>query len=152
MPSTAVRRPRAARRSGRLAVAAVALVAVLLSACTPESQAGQDLINSSRSQNGRAAVEFQVDLWYKAQAWSDKMAAEQRLYHSNLADGLGHLAWRKLGENVGYGGSISSIHNAFLGSTGHRANILDPAFNYAAVGVAKDSRGRFWVTQVFMRL
>jgi uncharacterized protein YkwD len=110
------------------------------------------MINASRAQNGRAPVEFHGDLWFKAQAWADHLSNQQRLSHSNLPDGLGHLPWRKLGENVGVGGSLGSIHNAFMGSSGHRANILDSAFNYSAVGVTRDSFGRYWVVQEFMRL
>ena len=73
---------------------------VLLSACTPESFCCLDLINGSRAQNQRAPVEFNIDLWFKAQSWSDNMAGNQTLYHSNLADGLGGVPWRKLGENI----------------------------------------------------
>ena len=51
--------------------------------------------------------------------------------------------WQKLGENVacrttnqGEASAIGPIQAQFMGSTGHRANILDPAFTHGAVGVA----------------
>lgn len=141
-----------ARRRGVVVAAVVACLVVVLAACTPESMAALDKINASRTQSSVRQVEFQMDLWKKAQAWSDRMASEGRLYHSNLTDGLGGLPWRKIGENVAVGWSLDSIHTAFMGSTGHRGNILDPAFNYAAVGVTKDASGRFWVTQVFVQM
>jgi uncharacterized protein YkwD len=140
------------RRSRVVLLAATAALALLLSACTPESWASFDMINASRAQNGRAPLEFHGDLWFKAQAWADHIAGQQRLSHSHLPDGLHHLPWRKLGENVGVAGSLGGVHNAFMGSTGHRANILDPAFTHTAVGVAGDWFGRYWVVQEFMRL
>ncbi len=110
------------------------------------------MVNQSRAQNGRAPVEFNLDLWFKAQAWSDHMAAYADFRHSNLTDGVGQLPWRKLGENIGVGYDLGSIHAAFMQSAGHRANILDPAFNYSAVGVTGDWYGRYWVTQEFMQM
>jgi uncharacterized protein YkwD len=136
-----------------LLVAAVAACLTLgLSACTPESWSCFDMINNSRWQAGRAPVNFHGDLWFKAQGWADQLSHDQYLHHSNLADGVGHLPWRKLGENVGVGWTLSSVHNAFMASTAHRNNILDPAFNHAAVGVAVDWYGRYWIVQEFMRL
>jgi uncharacterized protein YkwD len=151
IPSEHRSRPRARRRVV-LVAAVAACLALVLSACTPESMAALDKINASRTQSSVRQVQFQMDLWNKAQAWSDRMARENRLYHSNLTDGLGGLPWRKIGENVAVGWNLDSIHAAFMGSTGHRGNILDPAFNYAAVGVTRDASGRYWVTQVFVQM
>lgn len=145
-------RGRRARRSRSLIATAVAVLTLALSACTPEQWAMFDMINWSRGGAGRAPVNFDVDLWFKAQAWADKMAWDQRLSHSYLPDGLWGKPWRKLGENVGVGWSFASIHNAFMASTGHRNNILDPAFNHAAVGITPDIFGRYWVAQEFMQL
>jgi uncharacterized protein YkwD len=140
------------RRRGAVAVAVAAIAVLILSACTPESRAALNMINDSRTMNGRALVQFHVDLWYKGQGWSDRLMQDQYLHHSNLSDGLGHLPWRKLGENIAVAGSISGAHAAFMKSTGHRNNILDPEYTHAAVGVSRDSAGRYWVVQEFMRL
>jgi uncharacterized protein YkwD len=143
---------RRSRRHGVVVAAVAAIVVLLLSACTPESRAALNMINDSRTMNGRALLQFHVDLWYKGQGWSDRLMSDQYLHHSNLADGLGHLPWRKLGENIAVAGSIGGAHAAFMGSTGHRNNILDSAFTHAAVGVSRDGSGRYWVVQEFMRL
>lgn len=149
---TAAPRRLLTRRRGTLLAVVIACAALALSACTPESWASMGMINQSRAQYGRNPVEFHGDLWFKAQAWSDRMAADGYLHHSNLTDGVGHLPWRKLGENVGVGYDLGSIHNAFMSSSGHRANILDPAFTQTAVGVTRDGYGRYWVTQEFMQM
>jgi uncharacterized protein YkwD len=145
-------RRKVSRRRSVVIAAVLGCLVVVLSACTPESWAALDLINGSRAQNHRAPVAFNMDLWFKAQSWSDHMAGYQTLSHSNLADGMGGVPWRKLGENIAIGYDLGAIQNAFMNSTGHRNNILDPAFNYSAVGVSGDPYGRYWVVQEFMQM
>ena len=38
-------------------------------------------------------------------------------------------------ENVGVGYSVQALHDAFMGSTGHRANILNASYNRVGIGV-----------------
>ena len=59
-------------------------------------------------------------------------------------------AWQRIGENVGVGYSVSSLHDAFMNSSGHRANILGD-FNRVGVGVVHEASGRIWVTVVFIK-
>jgi uncharacterized protein YkwD len=54
-----------------------------------------------------------------------------------------------LGENVGSGPSVEAIQAAFMNSPGHRANILNPEFNWAGAGVAVAGNGTVYVVQVF---
>jgi uncharacterized protein YkwD len=138
------------RRAARLAVPTLALT-LLFAACTPEINRSQELVNQTRRANGRAELAINLELFFKAQGWADVLAREQRLRHSNLSDGITQR-WRKLGENVGVGGNIDSVHSAFMNSAGHRANILDPAFNQLGVGVTRDGGGRYWIAQVYMQL
>lgn len=58
--------------------------------------------------------------------------------------------WSALGENVGRGGTVNSLHDAFMKSSGHRANILDTRWNYVGVG-AKHNGESLYVTVVFMQ-
>lgn len=39
---------------------------------------------------------------------------------------------------------------AFMGSSSHRANILNSQFNYVGAGVKEDSTGVLWVSVIFM--
>ncbi len=132
-------------------LAALAAVAVMaLGACSPEEDRATELVNQSRNSVGLPGLEVNIDLYLKAQGWSGQMANSQRLYHSNLTDGNGYN-WARLGENVGYGYSIEQVHNAFMSSSGHRANILDRGYNRIGVGVTRDGGGRLWVVQEFMQ-
>src|SRR5690606_38745741 len=56
---------------------------------------------------------------------------------------------RRLGENVGRNGSIDGIHRAFMSSTGHRRNILNPDYDAVGVGVMWKS-GSTYVVEGFM--
>jgi len=132
-------------------LAALTAVAVMaLGACTPDEDHAADLLNQSRNANGQPSLPVNVDLYLKASAWSNQLANDGYLHHSNLADGNGYN-WYRLGENVGYGYSLEQVQNAFMNSPGHRANILDGGFNRIGVGVTRTPDGRYWVVQEFMQ-
>jgi len=105
-------------------------------------------INGSRAQNNRASLAMHPMLADKAQAWSAHLASIGHLEHSNLTSGV-PAGWEALAENVGYGGSLTTVHQTFLASSGHRANLLGP-YNYVGTGVTR-SGSRVWVVHVFMR-
>lgn len=131
---------RSAGRRRPLAVAAAVLSVLLLSAVltscetTAEDRAAViGAINHSRAQAGLPALRENGQLNHKASQWASKMRDQCRIWHSHLADGA-PSNWRKLGENVGRGGSIGAVHNAYMNSPGHRANVLDGAYNQVGTG------------------
>ena len=73
------------------------------------------------------------------------------IFHSTSAElqAAAGSGWEKLGENVGRGGSVSSLHTAFMNSSGHRANILGD-YNKVGIGTGT-SDGVLYVTVVFMK-
>lgn len=150
---TPITAPTSRRRTTRTVAWLTALLAVValgLGACTPESNRATDLVNQSRSQNGLPALQVNIDLYLQAAAWSNQLANEQYLHHrADLAQGIGY-AWRVLGENVGRGYSIEQVHDAFMNSTAHRDNILDSRFDTIGVGVTRDANGQYWIVQEFM--
>jgi uncharacterized protein YkwD len=141
---------RSARRRVAILAALTAVVVMALGACTPESNRATDLLNESRNGAGLGSLPVNVDLYLKAQSWSEQLANSQSLSHSNLADGNGYN-WARLGENVGYGYSLEQVQSAFMASPAHKANILDGGFNRVGVGVTRDGGGRYWVVQEFMQ-
>jgi uncharacterized protein YkwD len=107
------------------------------------------LINRSRHAAGRASLSVNDHLSSYARKHSATMAAKNKLYHNpDLASWLRNWNWRILGENVGYGPSIPTLHTAFMRSTSHRRNILDRRFRNVGVGVVVKN-GRTWVTVIF---
>jgi hypothetical protein len=105
-------------------------------------------INAYRASQGVGGVTPHPVLTAKAQAWAAHMAATGCLCHSNLSDGVS-VRWSKLGENVGRGPNVQSLHDAFINSPAHRANMVDGRFRWVGIGVAYGA-GQMWVAEVFM--
>lgn len=136
----------------RVAIAALLVLvmgATLTSCRTSEQTRVADLVNQTRAQYGRSYLRDNLQLDQKAQAWAEYLARKNSLSHSNLPSGITYQ-WRSLAENVGYGGSIEQVHRAYMNSPGHRANILDPRWNYMGTGVAWRGN-RVFTVQVFMQ-
>ena len=139
---------RGVRRTIRLAIAALGL-ALLFSACSPQQTQLLTLTNRARANAGVRGVSQNLALTIKAQGWAEHMARTGHLSHSNLASGVPYR-YRLLGENVGYGSTVTGVFNNLMRSPGHRANILNSRFNYIGLGVAY-GHGHVWVVQVFMQ-
>jgi hypothetical protein len=131
-----------------LAAAFIALAAPSASALTSYESCFVNSLNAERSAVGRPKLAVKSDLVTNARNHSEDMAADGTIYHnSKLGDQISGNWWA-LGENVGMGPSCSSIHNAFMDSPGHKANILDKDYNQIGVGVVV-SDGTIYVTEVF---
>jgi len=105
------------------------------------------LLNHERTSRGGRSLVTKSDLVSVARRHSQEMASRGSIYHNqDLPNEV--RGWRVLGENVGRGGSVDSIHNAFMDSAPHRANILDRRFNHVGVGTAVNG-DYIYVTEVF---
>ena len=134
----------------QVAVATLLCAMALLTGClrSTQSQVLNEL-NADRKAAGLRTLGTQADAQRKAQAWAEKLARENKLYHSTLSDGIG-VKWCSLGENVGYGPSVAAIEDAYMASSGHKANILSTKWNGAGVGYATNGK-RVFTVQVFIK-
>lgn len=130
-------------------VLAIALVAMIFTGCNSSEQSAlsQSLLNGERQSAGLGALSSDPTAGAKAQAWADHMAAVFATGHSKLTDGMGS-DWNYLGENVGYGSSVSEVHKALMKSTSHRNTIMASKYTSVGVGVAERD-GYVFVAQVF---
>jgi uncharacterized protein YkwD len=104
-------------------------------------------INSARANHSRHRLVTRSDLVAVARGQAQRMAARNTLYHNpSLAQQVRNFRW--VGENVGYGPSVSVVHSAFMASAGHKANILDRDYTEVGVG-AVWANGRLWIAEVF---
>jgi len=150
--------PRRGRRAVTLlaTVAAMMMLSGVLTSCETTTGDRNEVIahiNYSRAQAGVSPLAENAELNTKADAWASRLRDDCNIYHSRLADGAPQ-GWQKLGENVGRGGDISGVHQAYMNSPGHRRNILDPSFNLVGTGAVWgtcDGYRTVFTVQVFMR-
>jgi uncharacterized protein YkwD len=108
------------------------------------------LINRARDNNDRRALRLSQALSRKAHRHSARMANAGSIYHhSCLSCLVSSWDWDAIGENVGVGSTVRSVHRALMNSTSHRRIILSRAFTSVGVGVVR-SGGRAWVTEIFL--
>jgi Cysteine-rich secretory protein family len=141
-------------RTARRTLVLAAITAVFVSAFAIPAMAapaGQFIskINSSRAAAGLGPLESYWDLTDDARSHSNLMADRGEIFHSSTLGSVTSV-WEKLGENVGVGLDVDSLHTAFMNSPGHRGNILGD-YNYVGVGVTEGADGFIWVTVIFMK-
>ncbi|AWH91226.1 CAP domain-containing protein [Dietzia lutea] len=94
-----------------------------------------------------------------AQAWSERMAAEDRMYHNPgiraqvTATYPGQ--WRSYGENVlqnWCGASGETLVRQWMNSPPHRVNLLNPAHTHLGVGADVADSSKLYSTQNFVSL
>ena len=130
----------------------VALVTLFAFVPTQPATAGTEfngLINGLRASKGLGALQSDARLDAVAQDWANQMAARGSLVHNPNLSKQAPAGWRKLGENVGVGGTEPTLFAAFVASPGHFANLVDPQFNNVGIAVVY-SGGRMWTVHVFM--
>jgi hypothetical protein len=113
-----------------------------------------DKANEARAAAGVGPLQMAHDLVPSVRDWSrwmrfndfEHMPSERR--HDILPSG-----WRTWGENIAMHGNdampdCTPIHQMWMNSTGHRANLLNPSFRFVAMGTYVDGSG-WWATQLF---
>lgn len=155
-------RPSVLSRRARVAVVALLIAAAAWTGATARGDTAHPdwdewdflrLANRERWERGIAPLAMNPALRELARSWSDVMATENSLHHDpNLRAGIADAlpGWQRLAENVGFGSSVLRLHDSFMSSPGHRANLLEPAYNAAGVGVTW-SAGTLWVTVKFAK-
>ncbi|WP_434810614.1 cell wall-binding repeat-containing protein [Microbacterium sp. bgisy189] len=105
--------------------------------------------NAERRSAGAAPVALHTDINAVALAWSKKQAAANDMSHNPSCSSQIPSGWRAAGENVAAGHRMTAVMDGWMGSPGHRKNILNSSYTSMGVGVACSSSGRPYYTQVF---
>jgi hypothetical protein len=116
-------------------MAAPALPAPSAAASTGDATQLLALLNGERSSHGLAPLRPEATLAAGAARHADEMHAGDRLFHTSMVDSA-PAGWQRLGENVGRAASATAVHAALMASPPHRANVLEPSFDYVGIGVA----------------
>lgn len=94
-------------------------------------------INQLRAGLGLGPLSVDPELSNIATDWAVKMAQDDGISHRlDLKAGISAL-WRTLGENVGFGPTVSQLMDAFIASSGHYKNLVDPKFTRIGVGTVR---------------
>lgn len=108
-------------------------------------------INNERTEVSLGKLHLDPELSKVARKHTKEMIqADKGLFHSTTAQLTKRVTtYSILGENVGVGGSVPSLHQAFMDSPPHAANVLHASYEYVGVGAKRDDDGRLWVTIIF---
>lgn len=113
------------------------------------------LVNEQRMQNGLKPLQENWELSRVARYKSQDMVDNRYFSHTSPTYGSPFqmikdfgLSFRTAGENIAYGQRTpQAVVNAWMNSSGHRANILNPS--YTQIGVGYVEKGHYW-TQMFI--
>jgi uncharacterized protein YkwD len=117
-------------------------------ALTDDESSFATMMNDARSDHSVRRLRVTERLSKLARRHSKRMAERGELYHSNLRRMFRGFNYRMVGENVGYGGSLGQLLEAFMDSPPHAQNLLG---RWRRTGVGMAWKGdRVWVTQLFL--
>ena len=113
------------------------------------------LVNAQRAQNGLKPLAENWELSRVARYKSADMASRRYFSHESPTYGSPYqmmrsfgISFRSAGENIAYGQRTpAAVVNAWMNSSGHRANILSSS--YTQIGVGYHEAGNYW-TQMFI--
>lgn len=113
------------------------------------------LVNEIRVKNGLKALAANWELSRVARYKSEDMSSDRYFSHTSPTYGTPFqmiqsfgLSYRTAGENIAYGQRTpAAVVDAWMNSSGHRANILNAS--YTQIGVGYCANGNYW-TQMFI--
>ena len=113
------------------------------------------LVNEVRAENGLKALSANWELSRVARYKSEDMSSNRYFSHTSPTYGTPFemmrafgLSYRTAGENIAYGQRTpAAVVDAWMNSSGHRANILNAS--YTQIGVGYCASGNYW-TQMFI--
>ena len=116
-----------------------------------------NLINQQRTNNGLSALKVDSEVQRVARIKAEDMVTNNYFSHTSPTYGLPFdmlksfkISYKTAGENIAANSSNSGAVNAWMNSSGHKANILNSSFNYTGIGVVNSYKyGKIFV-QMFI--
>ena len=116
-----------------------------------------DLVNNERISRGLAPLKLHGQLTQLARLKSQDMLNNNYFAHESPTYGRSGDMLRSAGirfslaaENIGMGGNVRSIFDAFMNSSGHRNKIISPRYTHTGIGIVYQQGKGYRVTQIFM--
>ena len=116
-----------------------------------------NLINKQRTNNGLSALKVDSEVQRVARIKAQDMVNNNYFSHNSPTYGSPFdmlksfkISYKIAGENIAGNSSNSGAVNAWMNSSGHKANILNSSFNYTGIGVVSSPKyGKVYV-QMFI--
>ena len=116
-----------------------------------------NLINKQRTNNGLTALKVDEEVQRVARIKAQDMVSNSYFSHTSPIYGSPFdmlksfkISYKTAGENIAGNSNNNSAVEAWMNSSGHRANILNSSFNYTGIGVVTSTRyGKIYV-QMFI--
>lgn len=117
-----------------------------------------EIVNKERASNGLKPLTLNKELSKVATVKSQDMVDKGYFDHTSPTYGSPFdmmkafgISYKTAGENIAKGQKTpTEVMNDWMNSSGHRANILNSKFTELGVGIAKDSNGKLYWTQMFI--
>ena len=117
-----------------------------------------NLVNKERAKYGLSPLKSNASLANVATIKSQDMINKNYFSHTSPTYGSPFdmmkqfgISYRTAGENIAMGQKTpSEVVNAWMNSEGHRANILNANFTEIGIGIAQNSKGQLYWTQMFI--
>jgi uncharacterized protein YkwD len=110
------------------------------------------LLNRTRLDHRLAPLQSDPAIIPIAREWSASMSGSKLAHRPDLRAQFERrvtTAWQRIGENVGVGGEVAGLHDAFMRSPTHKANVVGD-FNRVGIGVVVKG-DTIWVTFNFLK-
>lgn len=147
--------PAPRRRAVSLVAVVVVALGLVLGGAAPSGAAPGatdqlflEMINQARAANGAGPLAFHPATQASAEAWNAQISPGALAHNPDLAGSVS-ASWTSLAENVGFGSTPQTIFGAFMGSSQHRGNLLNPAFTHVGISTRQQG-GQLVTTHVFM--
>lgn len=115
------------------------------------------LINKQRSAYGLSNLSFDTALQKTARAKAEDLVANNYFAHNSKTYGTPFemmksfgVTYKTAGENIAGNSTLEGAVNAWMNSQGHRANILNSAYNLTGIGVVKSNTYGYVMVQMFV--
>jgi len=125
---------------------------------TSEEQQLLTLINNERAKAGLPPLQVDMELMKVARTKANDMAQINYFSHYSPTYGSPFDMMRQFGisfkaaaENIAGNSTIQGAVNAWMKSSGHKANILNGDYNYTGIGITRSNKYGYLFVQMFIK-
>lgn len=116
-----------------------------------------NLINRQRTNNGLQALKIDNEVQKVARIKAEDMVSNNYFSHNSPTYGTPFdmlksfkISYKTAGENIAANSNNTAAVNAWMNSSGHKANILNSNFNYTGIGVVTSKKYGKMFVQMFI--